>query len=171
MEQREFVVEQETAGQRIDRFLSGEDTGLSRSALQALVADGHVQCNGKTVAKSLKLKAGDTVLLDGEAVRSCIVPVKDAAGKQITTIEGLARGSELHPIQRAFVECGAIQCGFCSPGMILAAKALLDQNPNPTEDEIRTAIRYNICRCTGYARIVEAVLYAAELLQKEAGRA
>ena len=112
-----------------------------------------------------------TVLLDGEAVRSCIVPIKDAAGKQITTIEGLARGSELHPIQRAFVERGAIQCGFCTPGMILAAKALLDHNPNPTEDEIRAAIRFNLCRCTGYARIVEAVLYAAELLQKEAGRA
>ncbi|HWQ06680.1 MAG TPA: (2Fe-2S)-binding protein [Feifaniaceae bacterium] len=111
-----------------------------------------------------------TVLLDGEAVRSCIVPVKDAAGKQITTIEGLARGSELHPIQRAFVERGAIQCGFCTPGMILAAKALLDHNPTPTEDEIRAAIRFNLCRCTGYARIVEAVLYAAELLQKEAER-
>lgn len=112
-----------------------------------------------------------TVLLDGEAVRSCIVPVKNAVGKQITTIEGLARGSELHPIQRAFVECGAIQCGFCTPGMILAAKALLDHNPNPTEDEIRAAIRFNLCRCTGYARIVEAVQFAAELLRKEAERA
>ena len=112
-----------------------------------------------------------TVLLDGEAVRSCIVPVKNTVGKQITTIEGLARGSELHPIQRAFVECGAIQCGFCTPGMILAAKALLDHHPNPTEDEIRAAIRFNLCRCTGYARIVEAVLYAAELLRKEAERA
>ena len=112
-----------------------------------------------------------TVLLDGEAVRSCIVPVRDAVGKRIITIEGLARGSELHPIQRAFVERGAIQCGFCTPGMILAAKALLDHTPNPTEDEIRAAIRFNLCRCTGYARIVEAVLYAAELLQKEAERA
>jgi carbon-monoxide dehydrogenase small subunit len=112
-----------------------------------------------------------TVLLDGEAVRSCIVPVKNAVGKQIITIEGLARGSELHPIQRAFVECGAIQCGFCTPGMILAAKALLDHNPNPTEDEIRAALRFNLCRCTGYARIVEAVQFAAELLRKEAERA
>ena len=112
-----------------------------------------------------------TVLLDGEAVRSCIVPVRDAVGKQITTIEGLARGSELHPIQRAFVERGAIQCGFCTPGMILAAKALLDHNPNPTEDEIRAALRFNLCRCTGYARIVEAVQFAAELLRKEAERA
>ena len=112
-----------------------------------------------------------TVLLDGEAVRSCIVPVKDAVGKQIITIEGLARESELHPIQRAFVERGAIQCGFCTPGMILAAKALLDHTPNPTEDEIRAALRFNLCRCTGYARIVEAVQFAAELLRKEAERA
>ena len=112
-----------------------------------------------------------TVLLDGEAVRSCVVPVKNAVGKRIVTIEGLARGGELHPIQRAFVERGAIQCGFCTPGMILAAKALLDRNPNPTEDEVRESLRFNLCRCTGYARIVDAVLYAAELLRKEAERA
>lgn len=111
-----------------------------------------------------------TVLIDGEAVRSCVVPVKNAVGKRIVTIEGLARGSELHPIQRAFVERGAIQCGFCTPGMILAAKALLDRNLNPTEGEIREAIRPNLCRCTGYARIVDAVLYAAELLREEANR-
>jgi carbon-monoxide dehydrogenase small subunit len=97
--------------------------------------------------------------------------LKTRSEKQIITIEGLARGSELHPIQRAFVECGAIQCGFCTPGMILAAKALLDHNPNPTEDEIRAALRFNLCRCTGYARIVEAVQFAAELLRKEAERA
>jgi len=112
-----------------------------------------------------------TVLLEGESVRSCVVPVKNAVGKRIVTIEGLARGSALHPLQRAFVERGAIQCGFCTPGMILAAKALLDRNPDPTEDEIREAIRPNLCRCTGYARIVDAVLYAAELLREEASRA
>ena len=109
-----------------------------------------------------------TVLLDGEAVRACIVPMKRAAGRSILTIEGLARGAELHPIQRAFVERGAVQCGFCTPGMILSAKALLDHNPSPTESEIRTAIEGNLCRCTGYARIVDAILYAAELLRKEA---
>ena len=109
-----------------------------------------------------------TVLLDGEPVRSCIVPMKKAAGRSVLTIEGLARGTELHPIQRAFVERGAIQCGFCTPGMILTAKALLDRNPNPTEDEIRAAISGNLCRCTGYVRIVEAIQYAADLLRKEA---
>jgi carbon-monoxide dehydrogenase small subunit len=112
-----------------------------------------------------------TVLLDGEAVRSCIVPIKDAAGHFVLTVEGLARGSELHPIQRAFVECGAIQCGFCTPGMILSTKALLDRNPSPTEEDIRAALSRNLCRCTGYARIVSAVLSAAELLRKERERA
>jgi len=109
-----------------------------------------------------------TVLLDGEPVRSCVVPMKKAAGRSVLTIEGLAHGTELHPIQRAFVERGAIQCGFCTPGMILTAKALLDRNPNPTENEIRAAISGNLCRCTGYVRIVEAIQYAADLLRKEA---
>lgn len=109
-----------------------------------------------------------TVLLDGEPVRACVVPMKNAAGRSVLTIEGLARGAQLHPLQCAFVECGAIQCGFCTPGMIMTAKALLDRNPDPNEDEIRAALSGNLCRCTGYARIVEAVQYAAALLRKEA---
>ncbi len=108
-----------------------------------------------------------TVLLDGAAARACIVPIKNAAGHTVLTIEGLARGNALHPIQKAFVDCGAIQCGFCTPGMILATKALLDRNPSPTEDEIRSALSGNLCRCTGYARIVEAVFSAARLLRAE----
>ena len=109
-----------------------------------------------------------TVIMDGEPVRACIIPMKTAAGHSVFTIESLARGAELHPIQRAFVECGAIQCGFCTPGMIMTAKALLDRNPSPAENEIRAAISGNLCRCTGYARIVEAIQYAADLLKKEA---
>lgn len=109
-----------------------------------------------------------TVLLDGEPVRACVVPMKTAAGRSVLTIEGLACGTALHPLQRAFVECGAIQCGFCTPGMIMTAKALLDRNPNPTEDEIREAISGNLCRCTGYVRIVDAIKYAADLMTKEA---
>ena len=108
-----------------------------------------------------------TVLLDGEAVRACVVPMKQAAGRTVLTIEGLADHGRLHPIQRAFVERGAIQCGFCTPGMILSAKALLDRNLDPTESEIRQALAGNLCRCTGYARIVDAVLYAAALLREE----
>ncbi|MGE5179163.1 MAG: molybdopterin cofactor-binding domain-containing protein [Bacteroidota bacterium] len=102
-----------------------------------------------------------TVLLDGEPVNSCLVLGAAAEGHAITTIEGLAEDGALHPLQRAFVETGAIQCGFCSPGMILAAKALLDRNPDPSDEEIRNALAGNLCRCTGYVRILEAVRRAA----------
>ncbi|MHB8829822.1 MAG: (2Fe-2S)-binding protein [Syntrophales bacterium] len=98
-----------------------------------------------------------TVLVDGQPARSCLTLALAMEGKKITTIEGLAQGGKLHPIQTAFVEHHAIQCGFCSPGMILTAYALLNANPAPTEREIRRAIAGNICRCTGYARIVKAI--------------
>ena len=103
-----------------------------------------------------------TVLLDGAPVRSCLLLAVDVEGKEITTIEGLAENGKLHPIQEAFVEHYAIQCGFCTPGMILTAKAFLDTNPHPTEEEIRSAISGNICRCTGYSKIVEAIKAASE---------
>jgi len=102
------------------------------------------------------------VILDGKLVNSCLVLALEADGGAVTTIEGLARGAELHPIQKAFIERGAIQCGFCTPGMILAAKALLDENPNPSEAEIREGIAGHICRCTGYSKIVEAIQAAAQ---------
>ncbi|MFB3886476.1 MAG: (2Fe-2S)-binding protein [Thermodesulfobacteriota bacterium] len=99
-----------------------------------------------------------TVLLDGTAINSCIFPAMEVEGRSITTIEGVAdMEGKLHPIQKAFLEEGAIQCGFCTPGMILSSKALLDENPNPTEEEIRKGIAGNLCRCTGYVRIVEAI--------------
>jgi len=98
-----------------------------------------------------------TVLMDGKAVNSCLILAIEAQDKDIMTIEGLAEGDTLHPIQKAFVEHGGLQCGFCTPGMILAAKALLDQNPSPTEEEIRRALAGNLCRCTGYRKIFEAI--------------
>ena len=110
------------------------------------------------------------VILDGKAVNSCLVLARNAVGKEIETIEGLSRGDQLHPLQRAFVECGAIQCGYCTPGMIMAAKALLDQNPDPTEAEIRAALANNLCRCTGYVKIVEAVRTAAAWIREEAAQ-
>jgi carbon-monoxide dehydrogenase small subunit len=94
----------------------------------------------------------------GQAVTSCMVLAVDADGAAVTTIEGLAENGRLHPLQRAFVEHGAVQCGFCTPGMILTAVALLEQNPHPTEAEVRAGLAGNLCRCTGYAKIVEAVL-------------
>lgn len=99
-----------------------------------------------------------TVLLDGEPVNSCLVIALQADGRRVTTIEGLTEGERLHPIQEAFIQHGAIQCGFCTPGMILSAKALLERNPNPDEREVREAIVGNLCRCTGYQKIVEAIL-------------
>ena len=106
-----------------------------------------------------------TVLLDGKPIRSCLTLVVDVQGREVTTIEGLAPMGKLHPVQRAFVEHGAIQCGFCTSGMILTTKALLEENPSPTEQEARQAISGNVCRCTGYAKIVEATLKAAEMMQ------
>ncbi|MGA2225005.1 MAG: (2Fe-2S)-binding protein, partial [Syntrophobacteraceae bacterium] len=98
-----------------------------------------------------------TVIMDGKPVNSCLVLAVQANGRKITTIEGLESEEGLHPVQKAFTEKGAIQCGFCSPGMILSSKSLLDKNPKPTEEEIRRAISGNLCRCTGYQKIVDAV--------------
>ncbi len=106
-----------------------------------------------------------TVLMDGKAVASCLILAVAAQGKEITTIEGLNEGEKLHPIQEAFVKHAAIQCGFCTPGMVLASKALLDRNPEPTTAEVRKAISGNLCRCTGYQQIVDAVMAAAAAMK------
>lgn len=109
-----------------------------------------------------------TVLIDGKTVNSCIFPAMEVEGRSITTIEGMADAQRnLHPIQKAFIEHGAIQCGFCTPGMVLSAKALLDENPNPTEEEIRKGIAGNLCRCTGYVQIVEAIQAAGSLIKRK----
>ncbi len=105
-----------------------------------------------------------TVLMDGKPVASCLVLALDAQSRSITTVEGLADGEKLHPLQEAFVKHGGIQCGFCTPGMIMSAKALLDENPDPTPVEVRTAISGNLCRCTGYQQIVDSVLAAAKTM-------
>jgi aerobic carbon-monoxide dehydrogenase small subunit len=102
-----------------------------------------------------------TVLLDGKPIVSCTTLAVQAHGRRVTTIEGLMQDGRPHPLQQAFVDVGAVQCGFCTPGMVLAAKSLLDENPCPTEDNVREAIAGNLCRCTGYAKIVEAVLSVA----------
>lgn len=108
-----------------------------------------------------------TVMLDGEMVCSCLVLAAEAEGRRISTIEGVAEGGELHPVQRKFLELGALQCGFCTPGFIVAAKALLDRQPDPSETEIRYWLAGNLCRCTGYDKIVRAVQAAAAELRQE----
>src|SRR5204863_283359 len=111
-----------------------------------------------------------TVLLDGEPVRSCLLLAIQMDGARLTTVEGLADGERLHPIQQAFWDHHGLQCGFCTPGMLLTAKAFLEEHPNPTEDEIREAISGNLCRCTGYHFIVEAIRVAARALSPPARR-
>ena len=108
------------------------------------------------------------VIIDGEAVRSCLVRAVNLEGKEITTIEGVGDGEHLSPIQEAFIEAGAVQCGFCIPGMIMSAKALLDKTLNPTDEEIKEALKGNLCRCTGYVKIEEAVRESARRLREEA---
>lgn len=107
-----------------------------------------------------------TVLVDGISVDSCLYPAFEMEGKSVTTIEGLVgEGNKLHPIQEAFVENGGVQCGFCTPGMIMSAKALLDENPDPTDEEIRKGISGNLCRCTGYIQILDSIRKAAKSLR------
>jgi len=108
-----------------------------------------------------------TVLMDGKPVASCLILALDGQGKEITTIEGLSEGEKLHPIQEAFLKHGAIQCGFCTPGMVMSAKAFLDEQPKPTATEVRKAISGNLCRCTGYQQIVDAILAASQAMAKK----
>lgn len=108
-----------------------------------------------------------TVLMDGIAIASCTYLAIDAEGHDIITIEGLAQNGVLHPVQQAFIDCFAIQCGYCTPGMVLAAVALLNRNPDPSEEEIRDTLSGNICRCTGYTKIVDAILMAKEEMKKK----
>jgi aerobic carbon-monoxide dehydrogenase small subunit len=110
-----------------------------------------------------------TVILDGKPVTSCLVLAVEVGGSEIVTIEGIqASSDEVHPLQENFMKCGAAQCGFCTPGLIVAAKALLDENPAPTTDEIRFAIAGNICRCTGYTKIIEAIAQTAREMNSKA---
>jgi carbon-monoxide dehydrogenase small subunit len=110
-----------------------------------------------------------TVLLDGKPVTSCLVLAASAAGRQVTTIEGVADGNTLHPVQRAFMDHGGLQCGICTPGMIMTSIALLEENPNPTRDEVRFGLQGNLCRCTGYDKIVNAVQSAAREMNEGDG--
>ena len=114
---------------------------------------------------------GCTVFMDGKPVLSCLTLAVEAQGKEITTIEGLADGYKLHPIQQAFVDSGAIQCGYCTSGFIMSAKALLDRNGRPTEDDIKEGIANNICRCTGYVQIIEAIQTAAKAMKTATSQA
>ena len=150
----------------IELVVNGEQHSLEvegRTLLVHALRDG-LQLTGAHIGCDTSQCGACTVLLDGRAVKSCTVLAHQAEGREVTTIEGLAGDGELHPIQRAFVEHHGLQCGFCTPGVILTAADLLSRDGSPTDDEIRHALRGNLCRCTGYQTIVESIR-AAEATQ------
>ena len=149
--------------QALTMKLNGEEVTVQvkPSAMLAEVLRDQLELTGTKIACGEGECGACTVLLDGVPVNSCLVPALKAQGREVMTVEGLGPLGDLHPLQKAFVEHGAVQCGYCTPGMLMSAKALLDHNPNPTDDEVRVAISGNLCRCTGYAKIVEAILDAS----------
>jgi carbon-monoxide dehydrogenase small subunit len=144
--------------------LNGEEVTIQvkPDALLVDVLRGQLELTGTKEACGEGECGACTLLLDGEPVTSCLVPALKAQGREVLTVEGLGSGGELHPLQRAFVEHGAVQCGYCTPGMLMSAKALLDRNPHPNEQEIKEAVSGNLCRCTGYVKIIEAIKAASE---------
>ena len=151
--------------------LSGQDVEVMVAPLTTLQAVLRTQLGHSSVKDGCRQGGcgSCTVLVDGAPVMSCLVPVENIAGHRVTTLEGLTPAEGLHPVQRAFLDTNGFQCGYCTPGMEMVAKALLDHNPAPSRDEIVDALAGNVCRCTGYAPIVEAI-EAAAAAGKEAGR-
>ena len=151
----------------ISFILNGKKTETEAAAHKSLaeVLRGELGLTGTKISCNEGECGACTVILDGKAVNSCLILIPEVNGRSVTTIEGLAgKDGELHPIQRAFIEQGAVQCGFCTPGMVMSVKALLDENPHPTDAEIKKALAGNLCRCTGYVSIIKAVKAAEELL-------
>lgn len=152
----------------VELSINGDSYRIALRANEFLadVLRSKLELTGTKTACDMGVCGSCTVLLDGLPVSSCLTLAVDAEGKEITTIEGLeSPGGELHPVQESFLDKGAVQCGFCTAGMVMTTKGFLDKNPNPTEKEIRRALSGNICRCTGYAKIVEAVADAAKKMQ------
>ena len=149
---------------RIELTLNGKAVSADvedRTLLVNFLRDAQ-QLTGTHVGCDTTQCGACTVLVDGRALKSCTLLAVQVSGAKITTIEGMANGEALHPVQQAFTECHGLQCGYCTPGMVMAAVGLLNENPNPTEDEVRLGLEGNLCRCTGYHNIVKSVLAAAK---------
>ena len=153
--------------QKISFTLNGKKTEVDIDPTQTLlwVIRNHFGLTGTKYGCGTGFCGACTVIIDDEAVRSCTLPVGDIAGKRVVTIEGLSKSGKLHPLQQAFVEHDALQCGFCTPGMIMNATALLTKNPNPTKQEIIEGMEDNLCRCGAHVRIIKAVETAAASLK------
>ncbi len=149
---------------QVDMTVNGQDRSADVEARTLLVyyLRDAVGLTGTNVGCDTSSCGACTVLLNGESVKSCTILAAQVRGAEVTTIEGLADGTTLHPMQQAFMECHGLQCGYCTPGMVLAATSLLADNPSPTEAEVREGLEGNLCRCTGYHNIVKAVLHTAE---------
>ncbi|MCU0458460.1 MAG: (2Fe-2S)-binding protein [Bacteroidales bacterium] len=152
--------------------LNGRDTELVNDPNQILlwVLRNHFGLTGTKFGCGIGFCGSCTVLIDNEPVRSCMIPVSDVAGKSVVTIEGLGEGEELHPVQQAFIDHDALQCGFCTPGMIVTAVGLLGKNPSPTRDEIAAGLEENLCRCGAHTRIIDAVEDAAVKIRGGKGK-
>jgi carbon-monoxide dehydrogenase small subunit len=152
----------------IELVVNGEPHSISVKPVETLldVLRDHLSLTGTKRGCDSGKCGACTVLMSGKAVKSCLTLAVKAHGKEITTIEGLANGDELHPLQQAFIDHNALQCGFCTPGMLLAGVALLDENPHPTRQDVKNAITGNLCRCTGYSSIIDAILAAAQMSVK-----
>lgn len=156
---------------RVTIMVNGEKRALDiepRLLLSHLIRQG-LQLTGTHMGCDTTGCGACTVLLNGRPVKSCTVLAVQADGREVETVEGLSSAQQLHPLQEGFKQEHGLQCGYCTPGMMMAAKALLERNPDPTEDEVRWALSGNICRCTGYQNIVKAVLWAAQKMREQEG--
>jgi aerobic carbon-monoxide dehydrogenase small subunit len=142
-----------------------ESISIDKRFLLADVLRDHLLLTGTKRGCETGVCGACSVLVDGALVKSCLQLAVLCSGKQVTTIEGMSTAEQLHPIQQSFLQCGGLQCGYCTPGFVMAAAALLEQNPRPTQEQVRQGLNGNLCRCTGYSGIVDAVMHAAETLR------
>jgi carbon-monoxide dehydrogenase small subunit len=155
---------------RIECTVNGEAVGIEHVPARRLLSDflrDDLVLTGTKRGCETGICGACSVLVDGEVVKSCLMLAVQVQGKDIRTVEGLAQGEALHPLQQSFMQCGGLQCGYCTPGFLMASCAMLKANPNPSADEVRHGLNGNLCRCTGYTQIVESVLTAARTMREE----